>query len=127
MNLCNRLHKDRIYEKHQTSSASDDDPKERTIQELTEGEAARELRISIDTLQRERAEGKIKFAQRRRRIFYPMSCIEEYRQSQVTRECPDTSRTMSALSRTARPGSTTVRSVLDDARLAARWARKINR
>jgi hypothetical protein len=113
--------------KHQASSLSDSVPKERAVQELTEAEAARELRVSVATLQRDRAEGKIKFARRRRRIFYPVACIEEYRQSQVTRECPITSRTTSGSLKTARPGTTTLRGHLDDARLAARWARKINR
>jgi hypothetical protein len=93
--------------------------------ELTEREAAAELRISIDTLQRERAAGRISFARRRRRVFYPVGCIEEYRQAQVTRECPTTSRTTSASSETGRPGTGTARTVLDDARLAARWARRI--
>ena len=58
------------------------------LKELTEAEAAAELRISVKSLRRERAAGKIEFAQRRRRVFYPVDCIEQYRQSQVTRACP---------------------------------------
>ena len=88
--------------------------------ELTESEAADELRISIDTLQRERAAGKIAYAQRRRRILYPMSCIDDYRQSQVTRECTifgskEKDQLATGMSSTA----------MDDRRRAARWARQI--
>ena len=73
--------------KHQAGlpNANDNEPPLGFVQELTEAETAKELRISIKSLRRERAEGKIGFAQRRRRVFYPMSCIEEYRQGQVTR------------------------------------------
>jgi len=102
--------------------ANDNEPPLRVIRELTEAEAAHELRISVDTLQRERAEGKIGFARRRRRVLYPLSCINDYRKSQI---CPPTStRTTSGSPLTARPGTTTLRTALEDARLAARWARQ---
>ena len=60
---------------------------QRAVQELTEREAALELRVSVDTLRRERAAGKIGFAQRRRLIFYPVRCIVEYRERQVVEAC----------------------------------------
>src|ERR1700722_10108732 len=113
--------------KHQASlpNANDNKPPLGFVQELTEEEAAHELRISVDSLQRERAEGKIKFARRRRRVFYPWFCIEEYRQSQVTRACPITTHTTSASNATARQITGTAHTVSEDARLAARWARQI--
>lgn len=53
------------------------------IRELTEPEAADLLRVSVKTLRRERAEGKIAFVQRRRRVLYRASDIEDYRSGQV--------------------------------------------
>src|SRR5882757_8417085 len=63
----------------------------RVVQELTEKEAAAELRISVDLLRAERARGSIRFARSGRRVFYPVVCIEEYRQERVRRTCPATS------------------------------------
>ena len=93
------------------------------VQELTEAEAAKELRISVASLQRERAAGKIAFAQRRRRVFYPMSCINEYRQATVTRECPD--HTISGFKETGRPATGTWHGAKGAAHRAAQWARRI--
>ena len=56
--------------------------------ELTEREAAAELRVSTATLQRERAEGKIAYVRRRRRVLYPRESIEDYQKSQIRREVP---------------------------------------
>ena len=53
-------------------------------QEITEYEAASLLRVSPRFL-RERGAGRIAFAQRRRRILYPESCIRKYQESQLTR------------------------------------------
>src|SRR5262245_15122062 len=82
-----------IKKKHQAGlpNANDNEPPMGFVQELTEAEAARELRISVDSLQRERAAGKIAFARVGRRVFYPVVCIEQYRQNRITRECPATS------------------------------------
>jgi len=72
-------------------NANDNEPPVGYVQELTEAEAARELRISVDLLQRERAAGKISFARAGRRVFYPIVCIEQYRQDRIVKACPATS------------------------------------
>ena len=48
---------------------------------LTEGEAAKELRVSPSVVRAERAAGKLGFARLRRRVFYPMSLIDAYKAS----------------------------------------------
>lgn len=50
---------------------------------LTEREAARELRVSVTTLRAERGDGKLKFIQLRKRIFYPLSELEAYKASLI--------------------------------------------
>jgi hypothetical protein len=81
--------------------------------------AARELRISVKSLRRERAEGKIEFAQRRRRVFYPVNSIGQYRQAQVTRTC------QTSTSAATDPRSTGMYSTRKaDAASAARLARQ---
>ena len=105
--------------------ASNDDPApagHRALQELTELEAAAELRVSVDTLQRERAAGKIRFVQRRRRVLYPMFCINEYRLSQVTSECLTSGSTVKALRATGMSSG-----AKEDERNAALWARRLRR
>lgn len=57
-------------------------------EDLTEREAAEKLRMSERSLQRERVEGRIGFCQYRRRVFYPMSCIEAYRLQQIRPAMP---------------------------------------
>jgi hypothetical protein len=52
---------------------------------LTEKEAADELQVSLGTVRAERIDGRLGYASIRRRIFYPMSCIDEYRTSKVRR------------------------------------------
>lgn len=46
---------------------------------LTEIEAAKELRVSRRTVERERKDGRIKFVPIRGRIFYRLSAIEAYK------------------------------------------------
>lgn len=48
---------------------------------LTEKEAAKELRVSAYSVRLEREAGKLGFARLRRRVFYPLSLINAYRQS----------------------------------------------
>ena len=73
--------------KHQARfpNGNDNEPELGFVQELTEAEAALELRISVDLLQRERAAGRIGYARAGRRVFYPVVCIEKYRQDRITR------------------------------------------
>src|SRR4051812_15526198 len=92
----------------------------RDVHELTEAEAAIELRISIDLLQRERASGKIAFARSGRRVFYPVTCIEEYRRNRVERECQTSVSNVKALR-----GTGTSSGARDVERDAARWARSL--
>jgi hypothetical protein len=110
--------------KHPTGlrNTNDNEPPLGFVQELTEAEAARELRISIDLLQSERAAGKIAFARAGRRVFYPVSCIEQYRRERVTRACP--SRTTSDFKGMGQPATGTWRGAKDAARRAAQWARR---
>jgi hypothetical protein len=70
---------------------------------LTEKEAAKELRVSAYTVRLEREAGRLGFAKLRRRVFYPMSLIEAYRQS-IT--CPAKSNSGDTLtaSATTSPG-----------------------
>src|SRR5260370_25644500 len=84
--------------------ANDNEPPLGLVQELTEAETARELRISVDTLPRERAAGRISFARAGRRVFYPVVCIEQDRQDRINR-CQATSSVGSARSRTGTPSS----------------------
>ena len=92
----------------------------RILQELTEREAAAELRVSVDTLQRERADGKIGYVQRRRRVLYPLFCIDAYRLSQVVTTCPTSGSIVKALQETG-----TSSGAKDAERNAAQWARRI--
>src|SRR5262249_16163437 len=79
-----------VVKKHQAGlpNANDNEPPVGYVQELTEKEAAEELRMSVDLLQRERAPGKISFARAGRRVFYPVVCIEKYRKDRITKQCP---------------------------------------
>lgn len=47
---------------------------------LTEKEAAAELRVSPYFVRAERAAGRLGYARIRRRVFYPMSQINDYKQ-----------------------------------------------
>lgn len=58
---------------------------------LTEKEAAAELRVSQGTVRRERIEGRLGYAPIRGRIFYPLSMINEYRDSLKKKPCQNTS------------------------------------
>src|SRR5260370_28775638 len=102
-------------------NGNDNEPSLGFVQELTEGEAAHELRISVDTLQRERAAGRISFARAGRRVFYPVVCIEQYRQERIKR-CQATSSVGSARSRTGTPSTRSTA-----ARRAGQLARQISR
>lgn len=51
---------------------------------LTEREAAKELRVSPSVVRSERIAGKLGFARIRRRVFYPLSLINAYKQQAVT-------------------------------------------
>lgn len=55
--------------------------------QLTEAEAARELRVSSATVRKERQEGRLRCIRIRRRVFYLLSQINEYRRSQERTEC----------------------------------------
>src|SRR5258707_430378 len=101
-------------------NANDNEPPLGFVQELTEAETARELRISVDTLQRECAAGRIGYARAGRRVFYPVVCIEKYRQDRITR-CQATSSVGSARSRTGTPSTPS-----NAARRAGRLARQIS-
>lgn len=48
---------------------------------LTEREAAKELRVSVYCVRLEREAGRLGHARLRKRVFYPLSMIEAYRQS----------------------------------------------
>ncbi len=62
---------------------------------LTEKEAAAELRVSPSTVRRLR--DKIGYAKgSERRVFYPLSLIRAYKQSQVVQPCQTTSSEKSA-------------------------------
>lgn len=50
---------------------------------LTEKEAARELRVSAYVVRAEREAGKLGYARLRRRVFYPLSKINEYKASLI--------------------------------------------
>jgi hypothetical protein len=90
---------------------------QRAVKELTEQEAAADLRISVDLLQRERAAGNIRYARAGRRIFYPVICIEEYRQERIRRTCPPTSSVEKANIGTSSDRMAEGRSIIRRARL----------
>jgi hypothetical protein len=69
------------------------------MKELTEREAAADLRISVDLLQKERAAGRIGYAKSGRRVLYPVVFINKYRQERQRRECPSPSTTSGAPAR----------------------------
>ena len=96
----------------------EDDSRIHKYEELTEREAAAELRMSVDLLQSLRAQRKIGFAKSGRRVFYPISCIKQYRQDRINAACPTSS--SSAKENT---GASDTRKV--DARSILRRARQI--
>src|SRR4030088_1052908 len=91
------------------------------VQELTEVEPARELRTPVDPLQRERPAGRIGYARVGRRVFYPIVCIEKYRQDRITR-CQATSSVVSGRSRIGTHSTPS-----SAARRAGQLARRISR
>lgn len=86
--------------------------------QLTEKEAAAELRISLRTLIRERTEGHITYLPIRGRIFYLKSDLDEYRERQRCRATGSTSET-TVLSGTSSGQSADERSAVQRARQIA--------
>jgi hypothetical protein len=89
---------------------------------LTEKEAAKELRVSTYVVRQEREAGKLKFARIRRRVFYPMSMIEAYKQAAICQQS-DSGSTQAQADTTSRGPSGAVR---DAHQLARKIAGRLN-
>jgi excisionase family DNA binding protein len=58
---------------------------------LTEREVASRLRVSVSTIRNERKRGRLGFARVGKRVFIPLSALENYKTSAQISPCPTTS------------------------------------